>query len=52
VDAPVLLEEDLTGRPYTFVNKGGHSVKRLMGKEQFKDKHDDKMTGGGCADRG
>lgn len=39
VDAPVLLEEDLTGRPYTFVNKGGRSVKRLMGKEQFKDKH-------------
>lgn len=37
--APSLLESDLTERTYKFVNKGGKSVKKLVDKEQFKDKH-------------
>lgn len=36
---PALLEADLTERPYTFVNKSGRSVKKLVEKEKFKDKH-------------
>ena len=35
---PNFLEEDLTERQFTFVNKGGHTVKKLIEKEKFKDK--------------
>lgn len=35
---PPLLESDLTERTYTFVNKSGRSVKKLIEKEKFKDK--------------
>lgn len=35
---PPLLEQDLTERCYSFVNKGGRSVKRLEEKEKFKNR--------------
>lgn len=36
---PQMLESDLTERKYTFVNKAGHTVKKLVEKEKFKDKY-------------
>lgn len=36
---PQLLEADLTERYYIFVNRSGRSVKKLVEKEKFKDKH-------------
>jgi hypothetical protein len=38
INPPPLLESDLTERPYTYVNKSGHTVKKLVDKEQFKRK--------------
>lgn len=36
---PPLLESDLTERFYTFVNRSGKTVKKLVEKEKFKEKH-------------
>lgn len=36
---PPLLEADLTERKYKFVNKSGHTVKKLVDKEEFKSKN-------------
>lgn len=39
LNAPPLLEADLTERTYKFVNDSGRNVKKLTDKEQFKSKH-------------
>lgn len=39
LNAPPLLEADLTERTYKFVNDSGRSVKKLTDKEQFKAKY-------------
>lgn len=39
INPPPFLEEDLTERQFTYVNKSGRTVKRMVEKERFKDKH-------------
>ena len=39
VNPSPILEEDLTDRPFTFVNKGGLTVRKLEQKDDFRKRH-------------
>jgi hypothetical protein len=39
VNPPSLLEDDLTQRLFTYVNKAGRTVRKLVEKEKFKEKY-------------